>query len=77
MNEDTAGEALSPAERRLLHHLQVLRADAPEPTAELSAAVLGSVHWQRELRPYLVASGGLAAGLAAAAAVVLGGGAPR
>jgi hypothetical protein len=35
------------------------------------------VRWQREVRPYLVASGGLAAGVAAAAGVVLGAGAPR
>jgi len=77
VNRDAEGDALSPAELRLLHHLQVLRADAPEPTAELSAAVLGGVRWQREVRPYLVATGGLAAGLAAAAGVVLRAGAPR
>jgi hypothetical protein len=77
VNRDAAGDALSPAELRLLHHLQVLRADPPEPTAELSAAVVGGVRWQREVRPYLVATGGLAAGVAAAAGVVLGAGAPR
>ena len=77
MNRDAEGHAPSPAELRLLHHLQVLQADAPEPTAELLAAVLRSVRWQREVRPYLVATGGLAAGVAAAGGVVLGAGAPR
>lgn len=77
MNRDADGDALSPAEQRLLHHLQVLQAHAPEPNAELSAAVVGSVRWQRDVRPYLVATGGLAAAVAAAAGVALGAGTPR
>ena len=77
MNRDAESDAPSAAELRLLHHLQVLRAHAPEPTAELLASVVGSVRWQREVRPYIVATGGLAAGVAAAAGVVLGVGAPR
>ena len=77
MNRDAEGHAPSPAELRLLHHLEVLRSDAPEPATELLAAVVGSARWQREVRPYLVATGGLAAGVAAAGGVVLGAGAPR
>jgi hypothetical protein len=77
VNRDAEGGALSPAELRLLQHLQLLQTDAPEPTALLSAAVLGSVRWQSAVRPYLVASGSLAAGLAAAAGVLLRAGARR
>ena len=77
MNRDAEGDALSPAEQRLSHHLQMLRAHAPEPSAQLSAAVVDSVRWQREVRPYLVVTGGLAAAVGAGAGVVLGAAAPQ
>jgi hypothetical protein len=66
-------DARSPAEERLLRHLAGLRSQAPEPSRELSASVIRTVRWQGSVRPYLVATGSLATGLAVAATAVLGG----
>jgi hypothetical protein len=73
VSREADDNALSPSEQRLLHHLESLRADAPEPSRELPAAVIGTVRWQSLVRPYLVATGGLAAGLGIAAGAILGG----
>ena len=54
-------EAASASERRLLAHLEQLRAARIEPSRELAARVLRHARWQRMARPYLSAAGGIAA----------------
>ncbi len=54
-------EALSPAERGLNEHLQLLRIDAPLPPAAMVAKIVRSVRWQQALRRPLLAVGALAA----------------
>ena len=53
-------DALSPAERRLGEHLQLLRTDPPAPPAPLVARILRVARWQRAVRGPLVAVGALA-----------------
>lgn len=60
-------EAANAGERRLLFHLEQLRATRVEPSRDLSASVLRSARWQRMIRPYLSAAGGIAAAAGEAA----------
>jgi hypothetical protein len=63
----TAGESpdeLSPAERRLAQHLQLLRASPPTATSDLVLRVIRGVRWQRAIRDPLVFVGTVAAALA-------------
>ncbi len=47
---DEPPETLSPAERGLADHLQLLRAQAPQPPLAMMATILRSVRWQRAIR---------------------------
>lgn len=50
-------EPLSPAERRLDEHLELLRASGPHTSTELVQRVITAARWQRLLRhPLLVAA---------------------
>ena len=63
----TAGENpedLSPAERRLAQHLQLLRASPPAATSDLVLRVIRGVRWQRAIRDPLVFVGAVTAALA-------------
>ena len=63
----TAGENpddLTPAERRLAHHLQLLRASSPTATSSLVPRVIRGVRWQRAVRDPLLFVGAVAAALA-------------
>ncbi len=54
-------EALTPAERGLHEHLEVLRLDAPPPPSSMVAQVVRAARWQRAVRRPLLAVGALAA----------------
>ena len=56
-----AADGVSASEQRLLAHLEQLRAARLEPSTELVASVARSARWQRVVRPYLSAAGGIAA----------------
>jgi hypothetical protein len=62
----------TPAERRLLAHLEMLREHPPESDEPLVAAVIDTVRWQAAVRPYLSAVGVLATAMATGATVLMG-----
>jgi hypothetical protein len=72
VNDDLHGDAETPAEERLLTHLDELRRNPPEPGAELALIVVRSARWQRAARPYLLAVGALAMSMAEGARVTVG-----
>jgi hypothetical protein len=62
----------TPAEQRLLAHLETLREHPPESDERLVAAVIATARWQAAARPYLSAAGVLATAFATGATVLLG-----
>jgi hypothetical protein len=54
----------TPAEQRLLDHLDGLREHPPEADEQLVGAVMRSVRWQAAVRPFLSAVGVFAAAFA-------------
>ena len=58
---DFPADELSPAERRLTQHLQMLRTSPPTGAPELVARVIRGVRWQRAIRDPLVFVGIVAA----------------
>jgi hypothetical protein len=72
VNDDLPGDAATPAEERLLTHLEELRRNPPEPAAELALIVMRSARWQRAARPYLLAVGALAMSVAEGTRVAVG-----
>lgn len=72
MNEgDFPASDLSPAERRLVQHLDLLRA-SPPITPPLVPRVIRGVRWQRAIRQPLVLVGSVAAALLDGLALVFG-----
>jgi hypothetical protein len=61
---DEPPETLSPAERRLGDHLQLLRAQAPQPPTALVARILRGARWQRAVRRPLMTIAMLGAAVA-------------
>jgi hypothetical protein len=57
-------EEISPAERRLIEHLELLRATPPLAAPELLARIVRRARWQREIRDPLVLIGSAAAAFA-------------
>jgi hypothetical protein len=57
---DSPADDLSPAERRLTEHLELLRA-SPPVTPALAPRVIRGVRWQRAIRDPLVLMGVVAA----------------
>jgi len=57
---DSPADDLSPAERRLTQHLELLRASPPTGAAGLVPRVIRSVRWQRAIRDPLVLVGAVA-----------------
>jgi hypothetical protein len=72
VSDDVNSDALTPAEERLLTHLNDLRREPPEPGAELASIVVRSARWQRAARPYLLAVGALALSVAEGTRVAAG-----
>ena len=64
-------EVLSPAERRLHEHLQVLTGDGPEPEPSLASGIIRTARWQHALRRPLHTIGMLASGLGDALSMLL------
>ncbi len=65
-------DVLSPAERQLDEHLEMLRSDAPVPPAPLVARIVHAARWQRAIRRPLVAVGALAGAVADGVRLLLG-----
>jgi len=61
---DWTADELTPAERRLNEHLELLRASPPTVAPGLVPRVLRGVRWQRAIRDPLVMVGTVAAALA-------------
>ena len=61
---DSPPEDLTPAERRLVQHLELLRTGAPTVTPQLVPRVIRSVRWQRAIRDPLVLVGAVASAVA-------------
>ena len=57
---DSLADDLSPAERRLTEHLELLRA-SPPATPALVPRVIRGVRWQRAIRDPLILVGSVAA----------------
>jgi hypothetical protein len=65
---------LSPAERRLTQHLQLLRAAPPESPPVLVPRVIRGVRWQRAIRDPLVLVGAVTAAVAESLGLLFGAG---
>lgn len=61
---DSSADELTPAERRLTEHLELLRASPPTVAPGLVPRVIRGVRWQRAIRDPLVLVGAVAAALA-------------
>jgi hypothetical protein len=72
VSDDPHGDAATPAEEKLLTHLDDLRRHPPEPVAELASVVVRSARWQLAARPYLLAVGALAMSVAEGTRVATG-----
>jgi hypothetical protein len=57
---DPPTDDLTPAERRLTQHLELLRASPPTAAPQLVTTVLRGVRWQRAVREPLVLAGAVA-----------------
>jgi hypothetical protein len=69
--EDPA-EDLTPAERRLSEHLELLRGSPPTATPELITRIVRRARWQSTIRDPLVFVGALALGLSEALSLLSG-----
>ena len=58
---DPPADELTPAERRLTQHLELLRASPPTGAPQLVGRVIRGVRWQRAVREPLVLVGEVAA----------------
>ena len=58
---DFPADELTPAERRLTQHLELLRASPPTAAPQLVSKVIRGVRWQRAVREPLVLVGEVAA----------------
>ena len=61
---ESPADELTPAERRLIEHLELLRASPPTVAPGLVLQVIRAVRWQRPVRDPLVLVGTVAAALA-------------
>jgi len=68
---DSPADDLSPAERRLTQHFELLRARPPLGAPELVPRVIRGVRWQRAIRGPLAFVGAVAAALAEGAGLLL------
>ena len=58
---DSPADELTPAERRLTQHLELLRASPPTAAPQLVPRVIRGVRWQRAVREPLLLVGEVAA----------------
>jgi hypothetical protein len=69
---DIAAEDLSPSERRLLEHLELLRAAPTAAQPELIERVIRRARWQRVIRDPLVLIGTVAAAIGEGLLLLIG-----
>ena len=68
--DETPGD-LTPAERRLAQHLELLRSSPPSATPQLVSRVIRDVRWQRAIRDPLLLVGAVAAALVEGASILI------
>jgi hypothetical protein len=68
---DNEDEDVSPAERRLSEHLEVLRADPPIAGPEVIARIVRRARWQIAIRDPLVFVGALSGAIAEGVGLLL------
>jgi hypothetical protein len=68
---DSPADDLTPAERRLAQHLELLRATPPTGAPELVPRVIRRVRWQQAIRGPLVLVGAVAAAIAEGAGLLV------
>ena len=71
MSADETPADLTPAERRLAQHLELLRASPPSATPQLVPRVIRGVRWQRAVRDPLLLVSAVAAAFVEGASVLL------
>jgi hypothetical protein len=71
MNADENPADLTPAERRLAEHLELLRASPPIAAQQLVPRVIGGVRWQGAIRDPLLLVAAVAAALVEGASILL------
>ena len=71
MSADETPADLTPAERRLAQHLELLRASPPSATPQLVPRVIRGLRWQRAVRDPLLLVGAVATALMEGASVLL------
>ncbi len=64
MSEAHGDEDLTPAERRLSEHLELLRASPPTAAPDLIAGILRRARWQIAIRDPLIFLGAVSAAMA-------------
>jgi hypothetical protein len=69
---DPPTDDLTPAERRLTQHLELLRASPPTAAPQLVTMVLRGVRWQRAVREPLVLVGAVATAVFDSLALLFG-----
>jgi hypothetical protein len=70
-------DALSPTERRLNEHLELLRTDPPRGSALMVTHIVRTARWQRAVRRPLLAFAALAAAIGEGVRLLLGSRASR
>lgn len=71
MTADETDAELTPAERRLAEHLELLRASPPSTSPQLVPRVIRSVRWQRAIRDPLRLVGAVAAAVVEGLSIAL------
>lgn len=74
MSDAPSDEPESPAERRLLEHLELVRLDSPASDASLTERILRRARWQTAARHPLEVLGAIASAVTGAIALLIGGG---
>ena len=73
MSDTIRDDDLTPAERRLLALLALVRSDAPRSSPAFTRAVMRAVRWQSAAKEFLSAVAGLAAAVAGGLEILRGG----
>jgi hypothetical protein len=72
MSVDDHDDDLTPAERRLSEHLELLRASPPTAAPELIARIVQRARWQASIRDPMIFAGMVVAAIGEALALLSG-----
>ena len=72
MSADDHDDDLTPAERRLSEHLELLRASPPTAAPELIARIIQRARWQGTIRDPMVFAGAVVAAIGEALVLLSG-----